>query len=144
MATPVLQVAIIEPDGVDAPLTLPEDASAEVVLRTELTADGIEELVASAIRVVVLDLRRTCATQIHPLMRLLRLAVSQVRLVVVTDPGDVAAAQMSIASGAVAHLGKGQTPLGLLRAVNAASRGAPCLGETGQRAVRQLRRDQNV
>ena len=141
MITSHFTVAIIEAEGADDPLTLPHGCSAQVVLRTELTAEGIDALVSSAVRVVVVDLRNTCTTQIRPTLRLLRLAVRNVRLVAVTDPGDNAAAQVSIASGAVAHVGQGLSPPALLRAVSSARRGAPCLGETGQRAIALLARE---
>jgi DNA-binding NarL/FixJ family response regulator len=101
----------------------------------------MQQLVESDARVVVLDLRHTSSAQIASTMRLLRLAVNKLRLVAVTDPSDDASAQACVASGALAHLGQGQNPLSLLRAVNSAQRGAPCMGETGQRAVRRLRRD---
>ncbi len=139
-AAPV-RVAIIEPHGTNDSLQLPSGANAEVVLRSELTAKDVEVLVDAAVRVVVLDLRQVCSTQVIPMMRLLRHAAGNLRIVAVTDPGDDAAAQVCVASGALAHLGGDSSPMALLRAVNAASRGAPCLGETGQRAVRRLSRD---
>lgn len=139
MNFPNLRVAIIEPDEVSDPLQLPAGTGAQIVLRTDLTPEGMDLLVAVAVRVAVLDLRQTCPTQIAPAMRLLRLSARSLRLVAVTDPSDDAAAQACIAAGALAHLGRGaQTPLALLRAVNAASQGVATHGETGQRAVRRV------
>ena len=136
-----LRVAVVEPQASSEPLQLPAGAAAYLVLRIALMPDGVEQLVASAVRVVVVDLRQTCTTQIRPILRLLRLLVPGVRVVAVTDAGDDAAATISIVSGAVSHLGRDQTPLELLQAVQSASRGMPCHGETGQRAVCRLQRD---
>lgn len=140
--TPVpLRVAIVEPDANPSPLHLVPGGSAEVVMRIGLVPEDVERLVASGVALVIVDLRRTCSTQIRPALRLLRLLVRDLRVVAVTDAGDDAAAQIAIASGAVAHVSRDPSPMGLLRAVNAASRGTPHLGETGQRAVRRMQRD---
>ncbi|MBD8525420.1 hypothetical protein [Pseudomarimonas arenosa] len=131
-------VAIVEVlDGLP-PLRLAPSDAAEVVMRIQLQPDDVERLVASGVNVVVLDLRGLCTSHIRPSMRLLRLLVSNLRVVAVTDAGDDAAAQMAIAAGAIAHLSRDTCPLRLLRAVHAASRGTPHLGETGQRAVARL------
>lgn len=141
MATDPVRVAVIEPAQPRPALAFPEASGMEVVLRASLGTQAVDQLQALGVRVVVLDLRGTCTTEIGAAMRLVRAAAPGVRVVAVTDPGDVASAQFSIASGAVAHLGSDVSPLTLLRAVNAASRNKPSLGGTGERAARRLRRD---
>jgi len=137
----ILPVAVIAPEAPPHALQLPPNSPAQIVLRPELSLAGIDELVTAGVKVVVLDLRTTCSSRIGAMMRLLRLSVNDVRLVTVAAPGDNAAAQACIAGGAVAHLGSSQDALSLLRAVNAAQRRAPFMGETGQRAVRVLSRE---
>jgi len=141
VATASERVAIVQSATAADEIHLPIGSSVQVVLRTPLTAEGIELLASAQARVVILDLRGTCSTEVPAAMRLLRRFVEGVRVVAVTDPGDDATAQAAIATGAVAHLGQDLGPLALLRAVNAARRGAPCLGETGQRVLRRMRRD---
>lgn len=135
MAEPV---AVVEPDCAQDALQLLPGAGYEVALRIDLTPDGVQRLVDSGIRLVVVDLRQTCPSQIRPALRLLRLLVRQVRVVAVTCPGDQDAAQVCLASGALAHLGRGLSPLALIGALQSVQRGVPLLGDTAQRAVARM------
>jgi CheY-like chemotaxis protein len=144
MKTRAVQVAIIEPEAPDDALQLPRVARAQVVMRASLAPADLDRLEQLGVSVAVLDLRKTCTTEIGAVMRLIRMSAPQVRVVAVTEPGDDAAAQFCIATGAVAHLGQNLNPLTLLGAVMSASRGAPSLGETGKRAIRRMNFDNEL
>ena len=139
MQEPNIRIAIIEPDAAQEPLELPTGCNAEVVLRLDLTPEEVQRLHDSRVQVIVIDSRQTYPAHIGQALRLLRFVQPRIPVVVVTDPGNDAAAEICLATGAIAHIGRGLTPLGLLRAINAAGRGTRSLGETGQRAIRKLR-----
>lgn len=135
------QVAIIAPTGSGADLALVPGCGFDIGLRAELTPDGMQQLVDAGIRLVIVDLRDICTTQIRPALRLLRLLIREVQIVAITAPNDPPSAQIAIASGALAQLGRGLSSLSLLRALNAVKRGAPSIGETGQYAIARMQRE---
>jgi DNA-binding NarL/FixJ family response regulator len=135
----MLRVGILAPDAT-APALEPESSPGTcVVLRGAWSGPDLDRLRELAVRDAVIDLRTVETPHIGAVLRDVRASAPDVRIVAVTAAGDHASAQFALASGALALLSRDLTSLTLLRAVNAAARGVPTLGGTGQQAIRRLR-----
>jgi DNA-binding NarL/FixJ family response regulator len=135
----MLRIAILAPDATTPALEPEPSPGTAVMLRGTWNGPDLERLRELAVRVAILDLRTVETPHIGAVLRDVRAGAPELRIVAVTSAGDHASAQFALASGALALLSRDLTPLTLLRAVNAAARGVPTLGGTGQQAIRRIR-----